>query len=73
MKRGELVEVVWDDHSHVREWPDPKPEVRWVSVGYLVDQDERVVAIAQSRSDGTHSDVLVIRRPLLLSLRRVRS
>lgn len=68
-----LVELFWDDHSffmgenHLEETIVPQ-----ISVGYLVRETNEYVKIAQTITDGTPSECLVVDKRMLRRKRVLR-
>jgi hypothetical protein len=74
MKPGTLVIVEWDDHAfHFGDFDPKLGTVIQETVGFYVDETEGFVRLAMSRrNENTWSDVLVIDRRMLRTLKKVR-
>lgn len=47
-----LVLVEWDDHYHIGGWnrePQPTDPVRIISVGWVVEEDKKMLVISESK------------------------
>lgn len=72
MRVGDVVEVEWDDHAlHMGEYGSGGT-AKQRSVGYFVRQDDSIIALAQSITDGKPNDVLVVDKRMLTKTRKVR-
>ena len=75
MKAGDVVEVWWDDHAFYSHYKgqDIAPSK---SIGYLVENSERFLKLAQSyqgeKAADEVADVLVVDKRMLTKMRKVR-
>lgn len=60
IKEGSVVEVIWDDATGCSEWTTKDsiewPEMRCITVGYFMKQNDRAIMLMDSLFEDAHKD-----------------